>query len=129
MLNQQAKGKIESSLTVLLVSDLERSKSYYQNALGCETTEWWAVRDDFGLGFKLIQADDPNDVRPNTGTWNTYAYTESIAALDVLYEEFRANGAMIVEEPKVSEFDWGLWKEFSVKDPDGYVIGFGSGAK
>ncbi|BCG61615.1 VOC family protein [Paenibacillus sp. URB8-2] len=53
-LNQQAKGKIENSLTVLLVSDLEQSKSYYQNALGCEVTEWWAVRDDFGLGFKLI---------------------------------------------------------------------------
>ncbi|RQW09234.1 VOC family protein [Paenibacillus rhizophilus] len=115
-MNQQAKGKIENSLTVLLVSDLEQSKSYYQNALGCEVTEWWAVRDDFA-----------SDVRPNKDTWNTYAYAKTHDILDALYEEFRANGAFIVNEPQISEHDWGLWKEFSIKDPDGYVIGFGSG--
>jgi lactoylglutathione lyase len=127
VLNQEVKGKIENSLTVLLVTDLEKSKSYYQNALGCDVTEWWAVRDDFGLGFKLLQANDPSDVRPNNNAWNTYAYVKTHDILDALYEEFRANGAFIVQEPQLSEHDWGVWKEFSVKDPDGYIIGFGSG--
>jgi catechol-2,3-dioxygenase len=45
VLNQEVKGKVENSLTVLLVSDLEKSKSYYQEALGCEVTEWWATEN------------------------------------------------------------------------------------
>ncbi|MGE8205720.1 VOC family protein [Heyndrickxia sp. NPDC080065] len=123
------KAKIENSLTVLLVSDLEKSKKYYEDALGCDVNEQWAVRDDFGLGFKLIQAKDIEDVRPNKDTWNTYAYVKTHNNLDALYDEYKTNGAIIASEPKVTEFDWGAWKEFSIKDLDGYVIGFGSGRK
>jgi lactoylglutathione lyase len=127
--SQAIKGKVENSLTVLLVSDLASSNAYYQNVLGCDVTEWWAVRDDFGLGFKLLQANDPSDVRPNKNTWNTYAYVENHAGLDALYEELKAKGAVFSQEPQLIEQDWGIWKEFSIKDPDGYVIGFGSGDK
>ncbi|GIO26337.1 hypothetical protein J43TS3_09480 [Ornithinibacillus bavariensis] len=49
--------------------------------------------------------------------------------LDALYDEFKSNGAIIASEPKLSEFDWGVWKEFSINDLDGYIIGFGSGSK
>lgn len=128
-MEQVKKAIIENSLTVLLVSDYEKSKAYYQNALGCDVTEWWAVRDGFGLGFKLIQAEDPQDVRPNKGTWNTYAYVHDFEALDELYAELRANGAIITEEPVVTEMGWGAWKEFAVSDPDGYRIGFGAAKK
>lgn len=123
------KARIENSLTVLLVSDLARSQKYYAGALGCEVSDYWVVRDNFGLGFKLIQAEDSNDVRPNKGIWNTYAYVHTIQDLDLLYAELKANGAIFEAEPVLSEHDWGVWKEFSVKDPDGYVIGFGSGKK
>lgn len=123
------KARIENSLTVLLVSNFEQSKKYYKDALGCEVNEHWAIRDDFGLGFKLIQAADLDDVRPNKDTWNTYAYVKTHNELDTLYEELKSNGAIIVNEPKVTEQDWGAWKDFSVQDLDGYVIGFGSGNK
>ncbi|WP_276355657.1 VOC family protein [Cohnella caldifontis] len=126
---ETVKAKIENSLTVLLVSDFEKSKKYYEEALGCDVNEFWAIRDDFGLGFKLIQAGDPEDVRPNRGTWNTYAYVRTHDELDALYLELNTQGAFIVSEPAVTEHDWGSWKEFSVRDPDGYVIGFGSGNK
>ncbi|WP_028552552.1 VOC family protein, partial [Paenibacillus sp. UNC451MF] len=63
-MSEQVKAKIENFLTVLLVSDLNKSKEYYQKALGCEVNDVWAIRDDFGLGFKLIQAKDNQDVRP-----------------------------------------------------------------
>lgn len=121
------KTRIENSLTVLLVSNFEKSKKYYEDALGCEVNEHWAIRDNFGLGFKLIQATDIEDVRPNKGTWNTYAYVKTHDELDSLYVELKTNGAIIVSEPKVTEYDWGAWKDFSVQDLDGYVIGFGSG--
>ncbi|TVY07850.1 VOC family protein [Paenibacillus cremeus] len=123
------RASIDSSLTVLLVSDFEKSKKYYEEALGCEVNEHWAIRDNFGLGFKLVQAKDPDDVRPNQGTWNTYAYVKDFQELDLLYEELRSNGAIITSEPKEYEFDWGTWKDFSVRDLDGYVIGFGTGKK
>jgi catechol 2,3-dioxygenase-like lactoylglutathione lyase family enzyme len=122
-------AKIENSLTVLLVSELEKSKKYYEDVLSCEVNEHWAIRDDFGLGFKLIQAKDLNDVRPNKGTWNTYAYVNNHTELDALFDELKTNGAIIVSEPNLTEFDWGVWKEFSIRDLDGYVIGFGSGNK
>ncbi|MBB3112713.1 catechol 2,3-dioxygenase-like lactoylglutathione lyase family enzyme [Paenibacillus phyllosphaerae] len=126
---ESTKAKVENSLTVLLVSNLVESQAYYEKALGCEVNEHWAIRDGFGLGFKLIQAADPSDVRPNKGAWNTYAYVRTHQELDLLYEELKANGALVAAEPFVTEHDWGVWKEFSVKDPDGYVIGFGSGNK
>ncbi|MFJ7727866.1 VOC family protein [Neobacillus sp. NPDC097160] len=128
-MTEKIKVKIENSLTVLLVSELEKSKKYYEDVLGCEVNEHWAIRDDFGLGFKLIQAKDLNDIRPNKGTWNTYAYVNNHTELDALFDELKTNGAIIVSEPNLTEFDWGVWKEFSIRDLDGYVIGFGSGNK
>lgn len=123
------KARIENSLTVLLVSDLARSQAYYAEGLGCDVNEFWAIRDDFALGFKLIQAESIEDVRPNRSHWNTYAYVRTHDELDILFEELKSNGAIIAAEPAETAFDWGVWKEFSVKDPDGYVIGFGSGNK
>ncbi|MBO9606973.1 MAG: VOC family protein [Paenibacillaceae bacterium] len=126
---ETVKAKIENSLTVLLVSDLEKSMKYYEEALGCEVNEHWAIRDHFGLGFKLVQATNIEHVRPNHGTWNTYAYVRTHDELDALYLELTTNGAIMVSEPQITEHDWGTWKDFSVRDPDGYVIGFGSGNK
>ncbi|MFC3747745.1 VOC family protein [Paenibacillus sp. GCM10012306] len=54
-MTEKVKAKIENSLTVLLVSDLEKSMKYYEEALGCKVNEHWASRDQFALGFKLIQ--------------------------------------------------------------------------
>jgi len=103
--------------------------------LGCEVTDWWAVRDEFALGFKLIQAARIEDVLPNAVghgqiiPWDTYAYVETHDELDELYEELKGKGAEFVQEPDLQEADWGSWKDFAIKDPDGYVIAFGSGKK
>jgi lactoylglutathione lyase len=128
-------SKVNFSVKVLLVSNLEKSKEFYLNVLGCEVTDWWAVRDDFALGFKLIQANHIEDVNPNKPgknqnvSWDTYAYVETHNKLDELYKEFKEKGAQITQEPIISEADWGSWKEFAIKDPDNYVIAFGSGKK
>lgn len=87
---------------------------YYEEALGCEVNEHWAIRDKFGLGFKLVQTKDMEDVRPNKGTWNTQAYVKTHNELDVLYHEIKTNGAIIVSEPKITEYEWGSSKDFSV---------------
>ncbi|WP_242615123.1 hypothetical protein [Paenibacillus solani] len=49
--------------------------------------------------------------------------------LDEWYEELLFRGAEVVQEPELTEADWGVWKDFAIKDPDNYVIAFGSGKK
>lgn len=128
-------SKIKFSVQVLLVSDLEKSKVFYEKVLGCEVNDVWAVRDDFGLGFKLMQADQLEDVNPNKAAknqvvpWDTYAYVDTHAELDELFNELKTKGAPIVQEPVLIEQDWGAWREFAIQDPDQYVIAFGSGKK
>jgi lactoylglutathione lyase len=127
----ETKRQIHSSLKVLLVSDIERAKVFYSDVLGCEVTDWWVIRDDFtGLAIKLLQANDPKDVRPNPPAkraahgFDIYCYVEDWQSLDELYLEFKKNGAAIAIEPWVDEKN-GPWKEFAVKDLDGYCIAFG----
>lgn len=124
--------QIHSSLKVLLVSDLEKSKTFYRDVLGCEVTDWWAIRDGFtGLGLKLLQANSPEDVQPyklakgySHPVPDIYCYVENWTALDELYEEFKANGATVVIEPWIN-LKSGPWKEFAIVDPDHYCIAFG----
>ena len=122
------------SLTVLLVSDLEKSIAFYQDVLGCEVNDWWALRNDsLKLGFKLIQAKENQIISPNSSNneviWDAYSYADDFAALDQLHNEWKQKGAKIVQEPVVMEFDWGAWKEFAIQDPDGYVIAVGTANK
>lgn len=128
-------SKVKFSVQVLLVSNLEKSKAFYRDVLGCEITDWWAVRDDFSLGFKLIEANNPEDVSPNKigkgqdKSWDSYAYVETHSDLDELYKQLKDKGATIKQDREIYDFDWGSWKEFSIADPDNYVIAFGSGNK
>jgi catechol 2,3-dioxygenase-like lactoylglutathione lyase family enzyme len=129
--NEIKHKQIGSSLTVLLVKDLENSKKWYSDVLGCEVTDWWAIRDGLtGLAFKLLQAASPEDIRPNKpgisekAGWNVYAYVENWTELDALYHEFKAKGATIKVEPWIYA-SGGPWKEFVIEDPDGYGIAFG----
>lgn len=46
-----------------------------------------------------------------------------------LYEEFAAKGAIIAYEPQIEDMGPMKWKEFAVKDLDGYVIVFGGGTR
>lgn len=123
--------QIHSSLKVLLVSDLEKSKRFYQNMLGCEVTEWWVIRDGFtGLGLKLLQANSHEDIQPNkpakgsTLGFDVYCYVENWKALENLYEEFKAKGVEFALDMRVDE-SAGPWKEFAIKDIDNYCIAFG----
>ncbi|MCM3767674.1 VOC family protein [Neobacillus niacini] len=118
--------QIHSSLTVLLVSDLKKSQAFYRNVLGCEVTDWWAIRDGFtGLAVKLLQANSPEDVRPNKlPAPDIYCYVENWTALDELYQEFKEKSTKFVVEPWIDP-NSGPWKEFAIIDPDHYCIAFG----
>lgn len=123
--------QIGSSLSVLVVSDIARSRQYYREVLGFDVTDWWAERDGLnGMALKLHQAPEgfkpvpnPPDAGADTGI-DVQGYTNTWTGLDALYEEFRSKGARFAREPVVYE-DFGPWKEFVVEDPDGYHLAFG----
>ncbi|MEK5643896.1 hypothetical protein BK138_17450 [Paenibacillus rhizosphaerae] len=123
--------QISSSLTVLSVSDVARSRAYYRDVLGFDVTDWWAQRDGLsGLALKLHQSPDPARIYPNPPEpgselgIDVSAYVDTWAALDSLYEEFKSKGAVFAMEPTIFA-DGGPWKEFVVEDPDGYHLAFG----
>lgn len=123
--------QIGSSLSVFMVTDLERSKQFYREVLGFEVTDWWAQRDGLqGLALKLLQSPAGRGATPNlpeqgsdTGV-DVYAYVENWTALDQLYTEFKSKGAEIAREPLIYA-EGGPWKEFIIEDPDGYHLAFG----
>ena len=64
-------------------------------------------------GAKIV----PNE--PQGGTWDAFFWVDDIQSL---CDELRANGAVIVYGPIVTEYEM---KEFATRDPNGYVLGFG----
>ncbi|BBH24272.1 hypothetical protein Back11_56170 [Paenibacillus baekrokdamisoli] len=134
----KVKARIKNALQVRLVSDLANAKKYYQDVLGFIVDGWGHVERE-GVGFLLQQAEKPEDVRPNAKpskenypndwpgpptSWDTYAYSD-FDGVQSLYEEFVAKGAVIAYAPQIEDMGSNKWKEFAVKDLDGYVIVFG----
>jgi RNA polymerase sigma factor (sigma-70 family) len=134
----KVKARIKNALQVRLVSDLEKAKAYYENVLGF-SIDGWGHTEREGVGFILQQAENPEDVRPNAKprlseyptewpgpptSWDTYAYSD-FNGVQALYEEFRDNGAIIAYDPIIEDMGSNKWKEFAVRDLDGYITVFG----
>lgn len=59
-------------------------------------------------------------------SWDTYACSD-YDGVQQLYEEFAAKGARIAYPPQDEDMGSSKWKEFAIRDLDGYVIVFGEG--
>ncbi len=117
---------VMSSVSVLLVSDIELSKLFYQTVLSCQEVEGILYREDCGLAIKLIQAEKIEDVKPNRNLWNVFSYMEDTERLDKLFKDAKLHGALFAYYPKVREIEGERLREFAIRDLDGYLIGFGT---
>lgn len=62
--NEKSRVILGKPIQVRLVSDLQKSQSYYRDCLGCSVDDWGhAERDD--VCFILQQAVSSEDVKPN----------------------------------------------------------------
>jgi predicted enzyme related to lactoylglutathione lyase len=59
----------------------------------------------------------PNEAQG--GTWDVFYWVEQV---DDLYAEFNAKGVDVVYGPTIQPY--GI-REFAIRDPNGYVLGFG----
>ena len=110
------------------VADVAAIGAYYERVLGFQREyaagdpPEFAVysRDGAPLMFRRVR--EPGLIRPNEqqgGAWDVFFW---IIDADVLYRELTSAGAAVVYEPTVQPYGM---KEFAVRDPNGYVLGFG----
>jgi catechol 2,3-dioxygenase-like lactoylglutathione lyase family enzyme len=118
-----------------LVRDVVRAAGYYRDALGFSYPRYWGNPPVFcmpqrdGLIIMLSQTHHASIIRPNAKarrdeSWDAYVWVNDA---DALYAEVKAHGAIIAYEPVLQE-EYGN-REFGVRDLDGYLLAFGSGAQ
>lgn len=124
------KATTEAISPYFIVSDVERSRGFYCERLGFETT---FRAPDEGPFFAIVVRDGaqlfmkadanvkplPNPARHPYMAWDAYVYTSDP---DGLAADFTARGATFSKP--LSDTHDGL-RGFEVTDPDGYVLFFG----
>ena len=111
------------------VADIHRSVAYYRDVLGFAVDRIWNDPPSFcmphrdGLTIMIGKVDDRDLIRPHGAdgeTWDAYAWVRDA---DALFAEFEPKGALVVHKPVFRPY-YGNG-EFAIRDPDGYIIGFG----
>lgn len=110
------------------VPDVSRAGEYYRDVLGftCEYSAGdppvFAVYKRGGCAIMFRHVEEPSRIRPNEqqgGTWDVFLWVNDVESL---FAELTHKGATIVYPPTVQPYGM---KEFAVRDPNGYVLGFG----
>ena len=110
---------IENVAPILRVENLEASRRYYTSTLGFSV--------DWDAGGMISVSRDRKSImlcegqQGHPGTWLWIGVEDA----DVFFAEFVAKGARIRSAPR--NFSWAY--EFTVEDPDGHVLRFGSESK
>jgi len=110
------------------VPDVTSIGSYYRDALGfqCEYSAGnppeFAVYSRNGSPVMFRRVPEPGLICPNEaqgGTWDVFFWVNDVEAL---HAELVTKGAVIVYPPVIQPYGM---KEFAIRDPNGYVLGFG----
>ena len=125
-------GTLLRSAPYFPVEDVEESLSYYERVLGFKSEYRSGAPPEFaicsrdGFAIMLRKVSTPADILPNEkqgGTWDVFFWTNNALAL---HSELSAKGADVVYGPIVQEAYHMV--EFTVRDRDGYILGFGQTA-
>lgn len=121
---------------LLQVSDLDKSIGFYTTKLGFE--EKWRDENGFvilyrdGCDLFLGQNQTKVDLRNSTARIQQDGFASydlhihcSPGAADALWKEFNEAGVRILEKEGPMNREYGI-RDFTVIDPDGYTIVFGS---
>jgi len=110
------------------VSDVASIGAWYRDVLSfrCEYSAGsppeFAVYSRDGSPVMFRRVGEPALICPNErqgGSWDVFFWVSDVEAL---HAELAANGAQVVYAPVVQPYGM---KEFAVRDPNGYVLGFG----
>ena len=119
--------KLTASCPHFLVSNLETALDYYVDVLGFERPPLWGEPPLFAMPSRdelivMLNQVDRLSPQPNgDGVWDAYFWCDDA---DELFSEVEQRGA-VVEYAPIDRAEYGN-REFAVRDPDGYVLAFGS---
>jgi len=110
------------------VADVALTGDYYHDVFGFEREyaagdpPEFAVYSRSGSPIMFRRVADATLIRPNEsqgGTWDVFFWVSDVQSL---YDELARRGAVTVYPLVVQPYGM---KEFAVRDPNGYVLGFG----
>ena len=125
---QIAQAQIMRGAPYFPVPDVSSIGDYYRDVLGfrCEDSAGdppeFAIYSRNGFAVMFRRVKDPGLIRPNEmqgGTWDVFFWVSDVEAL---FGELTLSGADVVYPPVIQPY---AMKEFAVRDPNGYVLGFG----
>lgn len=128
-MSSQETSQLLRSAPYFPVADVEQSAAHYEHVFGFRreyiagTPPEFAILSRDGLPIMLRRVPAPEHIIPNEkqgGTWDAFFWIRDARAL---HAELQAKGADIVYGPMVQESY--RMEEFAVRDPEGYVLGFG----
>ena len=111
-----------------LAPDVATIGAYYRDVLGfaCEYVAGeppeFAVYSRGGCTVMFRRAPDASRICPaeaQGGTWDVFLWVTDVQAL---HDEYELKGAVVVYPPVIQPYGM---KEFALRDPNGYVLGFG----
>lgn len=121
-------SKILRGAPYLPVPDVSALGAHYRDVLGFSleyaggSPPEFAIYSRDGCAVMLRRVAPAAKIVPNEaqgGTWDVFFWVQGV---DALHEELVAKGASIAYAPVVQPYGM---KEFAVRDPLGYVLGFG----
>ena len=122
------KSRVTSFAPQFLVEDLERSIAYYRK-IGFSFGETWdgfyAIGHLDGLELHLKEAPKNEAERRHRRDNEHLDAAAGVDGIEAFYEQCVANGAAILKP--LAPTAWGT-NDFSIEDPDGYIICFGGRA-
>lgn len=125
-MTSSSNGRLTSLAPQLLVDDLDRAIGFYRDVLGFAFGEPWGgfyaigCRDGFELHLKEApKTQIDRDHRYRGEHLDVYCGVDGI---DAFYRGCLAKGAEIIKP--LAATAWGT-KDFYLRDPEGYILGFG----
>jgi len=117
------------SATYFPVSNVAITGAYYRDVLGFDCDYLAGDPPDFAIYSRdacvvmLRRVTDDSIVVPNEqqgGTWDLFCW---VADLDAMFAELTSHGVEVAYPPTTQPYGM---REFAVRDPNGYVLGFGA---
>ena len=128
MTSSAIRSRVTSFAPQFLVDDLERSIAYYRK-IGFSFGEAWegfyAIGHLDGLELHLKEAPRNQAERQYRRDNEHLDAAAGVDGIEAFYEQCVVNGAAILKP--LAPTAWGT-KDFSIEDPDGYIICFGGRA-
>ena len=124
-------AKLNSCAIVFVTTDLGKTSNYYRDVLGFRVVEHHGRKEKFAALYRdsveiiLVQAQfgsiQSNREKYGAG-FDAYLVPESPEAVEAFYEEIRARGAKITQQPGITTYGS---LEFVLEDIEGRLIGVG----